>query len=89
MKLIVRGLFVAAILSAATTIAAQSTEQPNKQLSEISKLRAENLKLKAQLNSCSLSSEQLQLEMSFRKELDAKDNQKFDWNAFSFIDPIK
>lgn len=82
MKRIIAWLFVAVILS--TVLAAQSTEQPQRQLSELSRLRAENLKLKAQLNSCSLSVEQINLEMSFRKELDAKETDAFNWTSFTF-----
>ena len=58
--------------------------QDNKQLSEISKLRAENFKLKAQLNQCSLTTEQNILISTFRKELNAKDSDSFDWSSLTF-----
>lgn len=59
--------------------------QASEGLSELSKLKAENFKLKAQLNSCSLSIEQSQLTEQFRKELNEGSDKKFDWNSLSFI----
>lgn len=63
----------------------------NRELSELSKLKAENFKLRTQLVQCSikvqdtsLASEQAQLIDQFRKELNADNEQVFDWNSLTF-----
>jgi len=61
------------------------------ELTESQKLKAENWKLKAQLTQCNinitqaqLKSEQEQLINEYRKQLNAKETDKFDWNSLTF-----
>lgn len=61
------------------------------ELSEVTKLKIENLKLKTQvaqlqsnIASCTLTVEQAKLLEVLRKELDAKETDTFDWNNLSF-----
>lgn len=61
----------------------------NNKLSELSKLKAENLRLKAQLNSCMLATEENKLVETFRKELNATLEQIFDWSTLSFNTPSR
>lgn len=71
------------------------------ELSEVSKLKAENHKLKIQLTQCrvtlsdretrllqaELSSERAALEAEYRKELKADEKKIFNWDTLTFTDP--
>lgn len=72
--------------------------QDQTSLSELQKLKAENLQLKYTLANCnatvndrnnkldsiSLSAEQTKLEKEFRETLHAKETDKFDWTTLNF-----
>jgi hypothetical protein len=76
----------------------KTTETKVPELTELSKLKAENFQLKIQVTQCrvdvndreaklasvSLSSEQLKLIEEFRKELKADKEDEFDWQTLTF-----
>ena len=84
------GILIALLLST-TIYAADKSPSP---LSELSQLKAENLKLKttiaqlqANMMSCQLSTEQTALLVLYRKELHADEAATFDWNTLQFTTP--
>lgn len=72
----------------ALTIGAQSINK-DKELSVEQKLRADNFRLRAQLSQCQLTSEQSKLVDEFRKSLNKKEGDEFDWNLLTFKDTEK
>lgn len=82
---------VAIVLATAFVIVEAQTKP--KELSEVSKLKAENLRLSAQLNQCqiqnnaqALKESQQKLEQEFTTELGCK---KFDWQVLGCADDKK